>query len=210
MDLYSMDMRILILKILIAVTAGYLLGSLSSSIILSKAKYLVDIRSKGSGNAGATNMARVHGLAAGLLTLGGDMLKTGLAGLLGWLLAGRLGLVIACGACLVGHCWPAYYRFQGGKGVSVAVCIALLLDWKLLLILAAVFVGLFMLYRRVSLSSVVCAAIYPLVYWLTGNPMDAGFVLCCAVTVIVIFAHRSNIRRLLRGEEPPFTLKRGG
>ncbi len=198
------------MMILIAVLAGYLLGSLSSSIILSKAKYLVDIRTNGSGNAGATNMARVHGLGAGLFTLGGDMLKTALAGLLGHLLAGRLGLVAACGACLVGHCWPAYYRFKGGKGVSVAVCIALLLDWKMLLALAVVFVGLFILYRRVSLSSVVSAVLYPLVYWLMDNPMDAGFILCCGVTVIVIFAHRSNIRRLLRGEEPPFTLNKGG
>lgn len=196
------------MRLLFAVLAGYLLGSLSSSIILSKAKYLVDIRTRGSGNAGATNMARVHGLGAGLLTLGGDMLKTALSGLIGILLAERLGMIAACGACLVGHCWPVYYRFKGGKGVSVAVCIALLLNWKMLLVLAVVFFAVFLVSRRVSLSSVICAALYPAAYWLTDNPLDAGFVLCCAVTVIVIFAHRSNIRRLIRGEEPPFNLKK--
>ena len=193
---------------LFAALTGYLLGSLSSSIILSKAKYLADIRSNGSGNAGATNMARVHGIGAGLLTLGGDLLKTAVAGLAGMLLAGRPGLIVACGACLVGHCWPIYYSFVGGKGVSVAVCIALLLDWKMLLVLAAVFFTVFLLFRRVSLSSVTCALLYPAVYRMMGNPMDAGFILCCAVTVIVVFAHRSNIRRLIRGEEPPFTLKK--
>ena len=115
------------MRYILSVLAGYFLGALSCSIILSKAKYLMDIRRDGSGNAGATNMARVHGMGAGLLTLGGDMLKTALAGGIGWLLAGRPGLIAACAACLIGHCWPVYYRFKGGKGVSVAVMIALLL-----------------------------------------------------------------------------------
>lgn len=192
------------MKYVLSVLAGYFLGALSCSIILSKAKYLVDIRRDGSGNAGATNMARVHGMGAGLLTLGGDMLKTAIAGGIGWLLAGRPGLIAACAACLIGHCWPVYYRFKGGKGVSVAVMIALLLDWKMLLILAAIFFAVFALSRRVSLCSVLCALSFTPVYLLCGNPPDAGLWLCLGVAAIVIFCHRSNIRRLLRHEEPPF------
>ena len=192
------------MRYILSVLAGYFLGALSCSIILSKAKYLMDIRRDGSGNAGATNMARVHGMGAGLLTLGGDMLKTALAGGIGWLLAGRPGLIAACAACLLGHCWPVYYRVKGGKGVSVAVMIALLLDWKMLLILAVIFFGVFALSRRVSLCSVISALCFTPVYLLCGNPRDGGLALCIATAVVVIFCHRSNIRRLLRGEEQPF------
>lgn len=196
------------MKFVISALVGYFLGALSFSIILSKAKYLVDIRRNGSGNAGATNMARVHGMGAGLLTLAGDMLKTGLSGGAGWLLAGRPGMLVACGACLIGHCWPVYYRFKGGKGVSVGVMIALLLDWKMFLILAAVFFTVFALSRRVSLCSVISAACFAPAYVLCGNPMDGGFLLCLLVAVLVILRHQSNIRRLLRGEEPPFVPKK--
>ena len=193
------------MKIVFSVLVGYLLGSISSAILLSRAKYLVDIRKRGSGNAGAANMTRVHGLGAGLTTLGCDMCKTALAGLGGWLLAGHLGLVAACGACLIGHCWPVFHHFRGGKGVSVSACIALLLDWRMFLVLLALFAVIFLLGRRVSLCSVILAALYPLIYLLVGHGTDAGFWLCCGVTVIVLFCHRGNIRRLLRGEEPRLT-----
>ncbi|MBQ3275509.1 MAG: glycerol-3-phosphate 1-O-acyltransferase PlsY [Oscillospiraceae bacterium] len=193
------------MRIVFSVLVGYLLGSISSAILLSRAKYLVDIRKKGSGNAGAANMTRVHGLGAGLTTLGCDMCKTALAGLGGWLLAGRLGLVAACGACLIGHCWPVFHHFRGGKGVSVSACIALLLDWRMFLVLVALFAVIFLLGRRVSLCSVLLALLYPLIYWLLERCTDAGFWLCCFVTVIVLFCHRGNIRRLLKGEEPRLT-----
>lgn len=197
------------LYMILSILAGYLLGSISSAILLSKAKYFVDIRKKGSGNAGAANMTRVHGLGAGLTTLGCDMCKTALSGLAGWLLAGHLGLVVACGACLVGHCWPVYHHFRGGKGVSVSACIALLLDWRMFVVLLVLFAVIFLLSRRVSLCSVILAILYPAIYYLLGRGTDAGFWLCCGVTVIVVFCHRGNIRRILKGEEPPLTFGKG-
>ena len=127
---------------------------------------------------------------------------------IGWLLAGRLGLILGSGACLIGHCWPVYYRFRGGKGVSVAAMISLLLDWRLFLILAAIFFLMFAISRRVSVCSLACAVSFPIFYVLLGNPMDAGMALSIAIAVIVIFSHRSNIRRLLRGEEQPFVPKK--
>ena len=193
------------MKWVLAALAGYLLGSISSSITLSKALYLKDIRRRGSGNAGATNMARVWGMGAGIATLCGDMAKTALAAYIGWRLLGDNGLFLACGAALIGHCWPVWYHFRGGKGVSVSACIALLLDWRFFLILLFLFAVIFLLGRRVSLCSVILAILYPVIYIFgLGHGWGPGGALCCGIAAVVIFCHRSNIARLLKGEEPPF------
>ena len=208
------------LYILIAVV-GYLLGSVSISVLLSTTVWHDDVRKHGSGNAGATNVARVFGFSKGLLTLGGDMLKTALAGLFGLFLAkmvglaegpDRIGMVIGCFGALFGHSWPVFFRFHGGKCVSVAACIALLLDWRMFLILMAVFMLMFLLTKRVAVCSCTCAAVYPIVYWLVRHffkQVDPRvyiweLILCLFICVLVIFLHRSNIRRLIRGEEPEF------
>lgn len=188
------------------IMAGYLLGSVNMGIIYIWNRYHVDVRTEGSGNAGATNVARTHGLGAGLLTLGADMAKTAIAGFLGWKLAGVGGQALACAAVLTGHCFPVFYCYRGGKGVSVSACIALLLDWRLFLVLLALFVVVFLLGRYVSLCSVTAAAAYPWAYLLLGHSMDAAFVLCLYVMVLVIYLHRANIKRLLCGEEAKFML----
>lgn len=192
------------IKYILIAIIGYLLGSISVAVMLTKGKYGSDIRNQGSGNAGATNVARVFGMRAGLITLLGDMAKTALSGLAGVLIAGETGLAVACGACLIGHCWPVWFGFRGGKGVSVSGCIALLLDWRLFLILVAWFFLMFLLSHRVSVCSVTAALVYPIAYWLLNPGFSAGLVVCCMITVVVIFLHRGNIRRLLRGEEARF------
>lgn len=183
---------------------GYLLGSVNISLIISGFVLHDDVRAHGSGNAGATNVARVFGMKAGLITLCGDMLKTAAAGLLGLWLAGQMGLVIGCTGCLLGHCWPVFFRFCGGKGVAVSGCIGLLLDWRLFLILIAVFFLLFLLTRRVSVCSMAAALTYPIAYWLLHPEFSAAFCLCLLICVLVLFLHRENICRLLQGEEPRF------
>ena len=186
---------------------GYLLGSVSVAVLLTRDKSGTDVRSQGSGNAGATNVARVYGMKAGFLTLGGDMAKTALSGLAGYLIAGRPGLAVACLACTIGHCWPVYFRFKGGKGISVAGCIALLFHpWMFVLIVAWFLVTAF-LSRRVSFGSVTAALVYPLFYWLPTRSLDICFVVSCIIAAIAIFQHRGNIKRLIRGEEPPFKPK---
>ena len=190
----------------VIVIAGYLLGSLNMAIVYIQKKYKVDVRTEGSGNAGATNVARTHGLGAGLLTLGSDMAKTAAAALIGVLLAGSTGLAVACAAALTGHCFPIYYRFRGGKGVSASACIALLLDWRFFLLLLALFVIVFLLGRRVSLCSISAAAAFPWLYLLLNPGWSPALLLCLYVMVLVIWLHRPNIQRLLRGEEKPFTL----
>lgn len=192
------------MKIISVLVIGYLLGSVSVAVLLSKGVFHMDVRKEGSGNAGATNVARVLGMKAGLLTLLGDTAKTSLAALVGWLLLGRTGLALGTMACLIGHCWPVFFDFRGGKGVSASACIALLYDWRMFLILVACFFLVFLLTRKVSLCSIISAALFPMLYPLLGNGIDVCFIGCCLVTVIVVFCHRENIRRLLRGEEKNF------
>ncbi len=192
-----------IVRLAASLLAGYLLGSVSVAVLLNR-RLGKDVRDAGSGNAGATNVARVFGMKTGLLTLGGDMAKTALSALLGQLLAGPDGLAIACGACLLGHCFPVFFKFRGGKGVSVGACIALVLDWRMFLALAAVFFLVFLLSRRVSLCSVCAALSYPGLYYLFNPGLSFRFWLCVGIGLLVIFLHRSNIRRLLQGEEAKF------
>lgn len=201
-----------VLWIALIVIAGYLLGSISSAIVLIWEWYHRDIRTEGSGNAGATNAARSHGLMAGLMTLGGDMLKAAISGLIGYLLGPLAGLdaidgvAIASAACFTGHCWPVYYHFKGGKGVSVAACVILLLDWRVFLVLLAIFVITFLLWRRVSVCSLVSALFYPTLYYLFNPGWTLPFFVTLYIAVTCIFQHRANIARILRGEEKKFTL----
>lgn len=195
------------LRYILAGLAGYLLGSASISVILTRIFLHEDVREHGSGNAGATNVARVFGMLAGLLTLAGDMLKTAVAGFLGKYLAGDLGLVIGCALCLIGHCWPVYFKFRGGKGVSVSACIGLLLDWRLFLILLGTFFLMFLLTRKVSACSIAAALVFPIAYWFLHPVFSPELCLCLLICFLVIFLHRSNIRRLARGEEADFKPK---
>ena len=111
---------------IIIVLIAYLLGSFCASIPLSKHVYGGDVRENGSGNAGATNMARVYGMKAGIATFVLDAVKTAAAMLIGAAIAGEAGKALAGAACIVGHCWPVYFSFRGGKGVSVGAAIGLM------------------------------------------------------------------------------------
>ncbi len=198
----------MMLKLVISVVLGFLFGSVSASILISKGKYFIDIRRQGSGNAGATNMARVHGLPAGVATLAIDMAKTALSGGIGYLLGSTSGLLLACAGCLIGHCFPLYYSFRGGKGISVCGCIALLLDWRMFLILLLIFLIVALISRRVSLASVLCAVSYAPVYYLLGHHDRLGIILCACEAALVLFQHRGNIARLIKGTEEPFKFRK--
>ena len=111
----------LIPPILLCAAGGYLLGSLSSAVIVSRALFSDDVRSHGSGNAGMTNMFRTYGKKAGVLTLCGDVLKTVVATLLGYLWLGYIGAYLSGLFCMLGHMFPVFYKFRGGKGVTTSV-----------------------------------------------------------------------------------------
>jgi len=193
-----------ILPHILAALLGYIFGSVSIAVLITRAHYGGDVRAHGSGNAGATNVARVFGMQAGVITLLGDMAKTAVSALFGWLLAGADGLALACTACIVGHCFPVFFGFRGGKGVSVGACIALIFDVRMLLVLLVLFVILFLLFRRVSVCSMAAALSYPGLYYLFNPSPDLRFWLCCFIGLLVFFLHRGNLMRLLRGQEPKF------
>ena len=117
-------------KSLVILVGSFFVGSLSLSILASKTFFGGDIREKGSGNAGATNMARVHGWGAGLLTLAGDAAKAAVCMLAGKALAGEIGLCLGAGACMLGHCFPVLHNFKGGKGIAVGGAVGFGIDWR--------------------------------------------------------------------------------
>ena len=192
-----------ILKVLIILAEAYLLGSVSFSIVLSRLTQGSDVREKGSGNAGATNMARNYGWAAGLMTLGGDILKSALAMFIGHLLLGDAGLALAGCAATLGHCFPVFYGFKGGKGVSALAAVAIMIDWRVVALGLAIFLIVALLTKKVSPGSLTAAVVVPMltVIFQKGLPKILLAIFC---GLLVIYQHRANIRRLINGTEPDF------
>lgn len=195
------------MKIILIALIAYLLGSFCASIPLSRRCCGGDVRLYGSGNAGATNMARVYGLKAGLATLLLDMLKTVTAMLLGEYFMGGAGKAVAGAFCIIGHCFPLYFGFRGGKGVSVGAALGLMTGLPVLGIIMAVFFTTAAISRKVSLGSVTAAVSLPLASWLTlaGEEIIMMNVFSAA---LVVFMHRGNISRLIKGTEPDFHPKK--
>ena len=198
-----------VVKVLLIAVLGYLLGSLSISVILSRNVLGGDVRSKGSGNAGATNMARVYGMKAGVMTLAGDMLKALIAMWIGNLLLGDSGLAIGGIASIVGHCFPVFHNFKGGKGISVGAAIGLAIDWRVFVFIIVVFlIGAF-LSKKVSVGSI-CASIAITVAALLFHVSTPKLVLAVFAMVLAVFQHRENIKRLIKGTEPDFKAAKTG
>ena len=190
-------------KYLIVIAAGYLLGSLSSSLILSRFGWGKDVRKHGSGNAGATNMARVFGLGAGFATLAGDMLKAAAAMGLGSYLLADAGIAAGGCACILGHCFPVYHHFRGGKGISVGAMIGLFIDWRVFLGIVAVFLIVAFLTKKVSAGSL-AASVSIVFFALLFHVSTPKLILAIFAMCVAIFQHRSNIKRLAEGTEADF------
>lgn len=186
--------------ILLCAILGYLLGSLNSAIIISHTFLRRDIRAHGSKNAGTTNMLRTYGAKYAVLTLVLDMLKGAVAALIGYLIFHMGGAPVAGFFCVFGHMFPIYYRFKGGKGVATTGMVALMLDPWVFLVMLGVFVVITVGTRYVSLASVMCALLYPL---LLHAFIPGGWTVLMGLltTGFVVFMHRENIKRLLAGKE---------
>jgi glycerol-3-phosphate acyltransferase PlsY len=186
---------------LLALAMGYLLGSIPFGLILTRIAGKGDIREIGSGNIGATNVLRTGSKLLAALTLVLDCLKATAAVLLAQYLFGdEYGPPAAAGA-LLGHLYPAWLRFRGGKGVATAIGGFSVLSPLAVLAVVAVFVAVVAATRFVSLGSITAACLLPLAMRLLFHAPDPEVVAASAVTILLIFSHRVNIRHLLEGTE---------
>jgi len=185
------------------VLLGYLLGSIPTGVIIGVLAG-IDVRSAGSGNIGATNVARLAGWRRGILTLLGDTAKGMLPVGLGMALGFPLSAIALTGfAAFVGHLFPVYLKFKGGKGVATALGVLLLLAPLATVYLGVIFFLVVWISRRVSLGSMLSALLAPVMaYFLDYAP--AVVWLSLALAVLIVIRHRENIQRLLAGAEPKF------
>jgi acyl phosphate:glycerol-3-phosphate acyltransferase len=193
---------------------AYFLGSIPFGLVLAKLFGGTDVRKKGSGNIGATNVARVVGPLAGILTLIFDVAK----GATAVRLAERLSndsatwMTIAAVAALVGHCFPVWLKFKGGKGVATAAGVFLVLSPPAFLGAVILFLLVVIVWRYVSLGSITAAAAMPLLMYFLWAPHHAPpLAITCgalAAALLITYKHRGNIQRLLEGVEPKFSFSR--
>ena len=219
-DLYGTgtDTALFLVSVLLCIIIPYLIGSINPSIILSKKLYKEDIRAYGSGNAGTTNTLRTYGTKMAVLILVLDMLKAALAIFFGiFLLTRGVGGAIAAIFVVLGHMFPIYYKFRGGKGVAcTAICI-LILSPVTFPIIFAVFILIAVLTRYVSLASIICAMLFPFlnhVFYVeqiedkTVHTNPGITLAALLIGALVVFMHRENIKRLMEGKESKFSFKK--
>jgi glycerol-3-phosphate acyltransferase PlsY len=187
------------MNIALAILFGYLLGSIPFGLILTRAAGGPDVRTIGSGNIGATNVLRTgrKGLAAATLIC--DMLKGTLAVLIAGYFAGHDAALAAGLGAFLGHLFPVWLKFKGGKGVATYIGVLLGLVWPAAFIFGAMWIAVAWAFRYSSLAALVASALTPLVLWLLGEPGPA--VLYLALTAALWIMHRANISRLMAGTE---------
>ena len=206
----------IIIKLVIVAIISYLLGSCNFGVIISKTLKKEDIRESGSGNAGTTKMMRTYGKTLGILTIIGDIAKVFVAIWLAFkimsveeikMIFDRISDNPQCVLksfaglfAVAGHIFPCFFKFKGGKGVATSGGMVIMIDWRIALILFAIFVLIILITRYVSLGSIIMAVLYPVFMGLFHK--DAGLVIISLVfTLIVVTAHRENIKKLINHTE---------
>lgn len=194
--------------------AAYLLGCFNGAVIVSKYILRNDVRNHGSGNAGLTNFYRVFGGPLTFLVILTDMLKAVFAVLFGaWVSSALLGIGVPAGQyfaglfCMLGHMFPVMFHFKGGKGVLSGGTIALMIDWRVALVVWGGFLLLTVLTRYVSLGSVYAGSSFPFATWFVFHSVILT-VLAAGCGVLLVWKHRANIRRLCTGTESKFSFHR--
>ncbi len=197
--------------LIICFVLSYFIGSVNFGVVVSKKMCNDDVRNHGSGNAGMTNVMRVHGKKAAIITFVGDAGKAALAALIGLMVAGNGCGYFALAGCMIGHAFPCFFKFKGGKGVSSLAGGMLILEPVAALLLIVLFAAIVLVTKYVSLGSVIAGCLLPVFVdsaWKIspihnmGNP-DSPIVMICAVffAVGLVWLHRANIKRLLNREE---------
>ena len=220
------------LAVLLTALIAYLLGSISTAVIVSRCFFREDVREKGSGNAGATNDLRNYGKKAALITTVGDLLKSIVAVLVGGFILTHLqltgtseismdglrivGRYLAGACCVLGHLFPIFFGFRGGKGVMASFGMILILDYRIALLCLLVFLVTVAVSRTVSLGSVLGEFVAPCLGYFFGTYVDKTSMettlfctlMIAVVALSVIVKHRSNIARICRGNENKLHLKK--
>jgi len=189
---------------ILLISIAYLIGSLSFGIIVSKLLNLKDPRTIGSKNPGATNVMRSGNKLAAILTLLGDIFKATLVVKIAILLDLKdLETMQICLAVLIGHSYPIYYKFKGGKGVATALGILLAINWILALSVICIWLAIFSIWRYSSLAAIIASlSLIIISYFL--NETFYIFLTNILITALIIFNHRKNIKNLIKGIEPSF------
>ena len=214
----TLSVALMVIGAAIVIICAYLLGSINFAIIISGKRYKDDIRDHGSKNAGMTNMMRTYGKKAAALTLSGDAIKAFVSCFIGYLLIGQLGAYLAGVFCTIGHVFPIFYRFKGGKGVVTAFASILMCDPFVCLILLVLFILIVLISKFISLGSIMCMLLYPLILdritrimtlWGTGTELSSPYIIFAVIiAVIIIVKHWENIKRLMNGTENKFSFKK--
>ena len=211
--------------VLLCIIIPYLLGSINFGVIISNKEYNDDIRNHGSGNAGATNMLRTFGVKASVLTMVGDMLKAVIAVGLGYLIVGtnvvladpetgdlfrykdQFGAAIAGFFVMMGHMFPIYFKFKGGKGVATSAMVILMISPITCLFCFLIFVIIVVGTKYVSLGSIMGMIFYPIILTaFSGGQNPTACIMAVLMALAVVFMHRENIKRLRDGNERKISL----
>ncbi len=185
---------------------GYMIGSIPFGVVVARVMGLGDLRAIGSGNIGATNVMRTGNKAAGILTFALDAGKGAIVALIAWATLGEDAAQVAALSAFLGHLYPVYLGFSGGKGVATFIGTALALAWPVALGVCAIWALVFKLGRISSLAALLASALSPVLALILGYPsMAALFVI---LTAMIFYKHIDNIRRLLSGTEPRFDRKK--
>ncbi|WP_269530834.1 glycerol-3-phosphate 1-O-acyltransferase PlsY [Chitinimonas sp. BJYL2] len=187
---------------LVLIVAAYLMGSLSFAVIVSRLLKMADPRSYGSGNPGATNVLRSGKKKAAILTLLGDSLKGVLiVAIARWLAVPDITLATVAVAVVVGHMWPVFFRFAGGKGVATAAGVLFVIDWRLGLVVSAVWLLMAFVLKISSLAAIVAAVTAPVATWLLLPDRPALFGAVLIIAALLVQRHKQNLINLLAGKE---------
>lgn len=199
---------VMFIAVLLCIVVSYLIGSINPAIIISRKIYHDDIRTHGSGNAGATNTQRTYGAKTAALVFCLDLLKAGIAVLFGSIILSReIGGAIAGLFVVFGHMFPIYYKFKGGKGVACLAMVVLILSPWSFLILVPLFVLIVIMTKYVSLGSIIGVMFYPIVNH-AFYPTNSWVTISAFFTMLlVLFMHRENIKRLMAGTESKISFK---
>ena len=197
----------MVISILLTAVLAYLLGNLNGAVLISRLVAHEDVRTKGSGNAGLTNFTRNYGSATSIFVILIDMGKAASACLIGGLLLNRYGYYtegVALGGLFVilGHDFPALLGFKGGKGILSGVTVALMMDWRLGLLVFSIFLAAYLLTKYVSLGSVLSSGSFGFLYaWVHWGESLFAIIVGFFLSGLIVWMHRGNIVRLLKGEE---------